>query len=426
MTNPTSEEGRSSPRGFAGMGGKVLLTGASGFLGIHLLHDLLVHRGATVTCLLRGESEARVRQSLEEKWRWFFPETALDPHAQRLEVIVADVTARRCGLGERAYDALAETHGAIFNVAGNVNGSELDELLPINVGLVESLIELSRYGVPKHLHHVSPVDVGGYFTAKPHIEAFTEQHLEEGQTLGDAYAQSKHRAELILREAMAQGIAATAYRVGFIGPHGRTGRFQQNPEQNFTSRYVRACLRLGFAPYLPSTKISLTPVDDVARAILALAASGESAGQTYYVETPHSLAHYEIMRVLQAAGYPLRLMELEDLIGCAEQLSGDKESLGLVVPQGAGPEPYPVPIDASASLAALGRQGFEYERPSGEWLGRFVEHAIEIGFLPPPRFWRAAPLPRGLFTKPSESTGREDLPHGSEHNPPEKTVRHAE
>jgi fengycin family lipopeptide synthetase D len=393
MTSTTNEKG---PVGFAELAGKVLLTGASGFLGMQILHDLLVHRGATVSCLLRGQNEQRVRQSLEDKWRWFFPETDLEPHRQRLGLLVTDVTAPRFGLDERSYDALAETHGAVFNVAGNVNGTELEELLPINVRLVESLIELSRFGSPKHLHHVSTVDVGGYFTAAPKLEAFSEQHLEEGQELG-AYAESKHRAEVLLRQAMAQGIAATAYRVGFIGPHSQSGRFQQNADQNYTSRYVRACLRLGFAPYLPKTQISLTPVDVVARAILALGSSGESAGQTYYVETPHPVTHYDLMRVLQAAGYPLRLMDLEDLIGCAARLSGDKESLGVVLPQGAVGETHPVPIDASASLAALGRCGFEYERPSSEWFGRFIRHAIEVGFLTPPRFHDAAALPGGLF-----------------------------
>jgi thioester reductase-like protein len=397
MTNTTSKNGQPSPVGFGTSAGKVLLTGASGFLGMQLLHDLLVQRGATVSCLLRGQSEERVRRSLEEKWRWFFPETELEPHRERLGVIVADVTARRFGLGERAYDALAETHGSVFNVAGNVNGTQLDELLPINVGLVESLIELGRYGRPKHLHHVSTVDVGGHFTAQPKIDAFREQHLEEGQAFGDAYAESKYRAEVLLRQAMAQGIAATAYRVGFIGPHSQTGRFQQNADQNYTSRYVRACLRLGFAPYLPKTQISLTPVDAVARAILALGSSGESAGHTYYVETPHPVAHYDLMRVLQAAGYPLRLMALDDLIGCAERLSGDQESLGVVLPHAAAWESYPVPIDASLSLAALARCGFEYERPSSEWFGLFIRHAIDVGFLPPPRFHDVAPLPVGLF-----------------------------
>ena len=74
------------------MPGRVLLTGRERFPRIHLLHDLLISWGATVTCLLRGESETRARQSLEEKWRWFFPETELEPHRERLGVLVADVT----------------------------------------------------------------------------------------------------------------------------------------------------------------------------------------------------------------------------------------------------------------------------------------------------------------------------------------------
>lgn len=398
MTNtPHRGEARSPRRaGFGGTAGKVLLTGASGFLGIHLLRDLLVEHGATVTCLLRGASPEHAQRSLEAKWSWFFPETPLEPHRERLHILVADVTAPRFSLSERAYDALAETHGAVFNAAANVSGGgDLEEMRPINVGLVESLIELCRYGNVEHLHHVSTISVTGFFNERPRIDAFAERHLEEGQSFGDAYGESKYRAELVLRQAMAEGIGATAYRVGYIGPHSQSGRFQQNPEQNYTSRYLRACIRLGFAPYLPETRIPLTPVDTVARAILALASGGEAERQTYYVDTPHPVAHYDIMRVLQAAGYPLRLMAMEDLIACAKALSGDEGSLSLVLPQGT--EPYPVPIDASFSLAALAARGFEYARPSSEWLGQFVRHAIDAGFLAPPRFWEAAPLPSGLF-----------------------------
>ena len=72
---------------FAGLPGKVLLTGASGFLGMHLLRDLLSEHGATVTCVLRGASTAQVQRSIEDKWHWFFPETALEPYRQRLHVV---------------------------------------------------------------------------------------------------------------------------------------------------------------------------------------------------------------------------------------------------------------------------------------------------------------------------------------------------
>jgi thioester reductase-like protein len=369
---------------------KVLLTGASGFLGIHLLHDLLARDDAAVSCLLRGASEAQVREALEQKWRWFFPEVDIGQYRDRLHIVFGEVTAPRFGLGLRAYDALAETHGQMFNVAANVSaGGRLEDMLRVNVGVVASLIELAKYGAPKQLHHVSTVSITGYFTSQPSIGAFSEQHLTQGQTFGDAYGESKYRAEVLLREAFAQGIRGAAYRVGYIGPHSQTGRFQQNPDQNYTSRYLRACVHLGFAAYLPKTQIPLTPVDSVSGAILTLAKASASDGQTYYVETPHPLAHYDIIRVLQAAGYPIRLMSMEHLMAKAQSLSNDEEALKLVLPQ--GEEPYPVPIDSSFSQATLGRLGFEYPRPSSEWLGRFIQHAIDVGFLEPPRFWNAAP-----------------------------------
>ncbi|MEY2936175.1 MAG: hypothetical protein RL033_6924, partial [Pseudomonadota bacterium] len=197
---------------------------------------------------------------------------------------------------------------------------------------------------------------------------------------------SKYQAELLLRQAFAGGLAGSVYRVGYIAPHSISGRFQPNIQQNYVSLYVRACTCLGMAPYLPERKLQPTPVDSAARAILTLLTRAEADGSTYYIQTPHTISHYDIQRVLHAFGYALRLLSLEDFIARARQLP-DVEELLAAMP---GVEARTVPADSIRSRRELLRLGFEYPAPTSAWLASFIRHAIEVGFLEQPRFWDAS------------------------------------
>jgi thioester reductase-like protein len=373
--------------------GGVLLTGATGFLGVHLLREALACTDTKVTCLVRGDDAAAAREGLLRKLAWYFPDLARDSVEPRLRVVLGDVTVRQLGLRGRAYDEIADAHHLVVNAAASVShvGRQAD-FFRVNTDSVATLIELCRRGAPKVLHHVSTIGVAGHFTSPPALAAFDETRLEEGQTFSNAYAESKHRAEVLLRAAQREGLAASAYRVGFIGPHSLTGRFQQNIEQNDTARYVRACVRLGLSAYLPNSKVELTPVDSVARAILTLAADPEAVGKTYHIDNPYSIMQYDVVRTLQAAGYPIRLLSLEQLIDRAPRISQDEESLTVMLSGlRGGPKTYAAPLESSWSTAELERRSFVYPRLTSAWLGRFLQHAIEVGFLEAPRFWNMAP-----------------------------------
>jgi thioester reductase-like protein len=376
------------------LSGAVLLTGATGFLGVHLLRDALALGAPAVTCLLRAENAEAGKDALLRKLGWYFPEVAWPELERRIRVVTGDITVRQFGLRGRAYDELADGHVLVINAAASVShvGRQAD-FFRINTDSVATLIELCQRGVPKALHHVSTVGVTGHFSSPPQLSAFTEEHLEEGQAFANPYGESKYRAELLMRSAFQEGLAGAVYRVGFIGPHSQSGRFQQNIHQNDTSRYVRACVRLGLAPYLPHSMVELTPVDSVARALFTLAADPELNGKTFHIENPSAISQHDVVRTLQAAGYPIRLLTMDQFVDRLPRLSQDEESLTVMLSGvRGGPRTYGVPLGSSFSQQALQRRGFEYPRLTSAWLGKFLQHAIEVGFIEAPRFWNVAPV----------------------------------
>jgi thioester reductase-like protein len=381
------------------LSGAVLLTGATGFLGAHLLRDALDCGAPAVTCLLRGEDAVAGKQALLRKLEWYFPDAPWAELERRIRIVTGDITVRQFGLRGRAYDELADGHVLVINAAASVShiGRQAD-FFRVNTDSVATLIELCQRGVPKALHHVSTVGVSGHFTSPPALAAFCETHLEEGQAFANAYGESKYRAELLMRSAFQEGLVGGVYRVGFIGPHSLSGRFQQNIQQNDTSRYVRACVRLGLAPYLPCSLVELTPVDSVARALLTLAADASLSGQTFHIENPHAISQHDVVRTLQAAGYPIRLLTMDHFIDRLPRLSQDEESLTVMLSGvRGGPKTYGVPLGSTFSQEELRRRGFEYPRLTSAWLGKFLQHAIEVGFIEAPRFWNLAPVVADLL-----------------------------
>jgi hypothetical protein len=57
------------------------------------------------------------------------------------------------------------------------------------------------------------------------------------------------------------------------------------------------------------------------------------------------------------------------------------------MPEGRGGDVQTVPIDSTQSQRTLAELGFQYPPVSSAWLGKFLQHAIEVGFVEAPRFW---------------------------------------
>ncbi|HTU57181.1 MAG TPA: SDR family oxidoreductase, partial [Polyangiales bacterium] len=344
--------------------GSVLLTGATGFLGAHVLWDLLHHSDASVTCLVRGASDSAAEQALLGQLAWYFPELDLARLQERVHVARGDLDAPNLGLAAASYERLAENTRVVLNVAANVHHvTAASRSFRTNAEGVSALIAFARRGMPKELHHASTVSVQGAFEGVPRLRAFKESHLEEGQVFPGPYPESKFRAEVLVRRAFAEGVSGAVYRVGHVGPHALTGRYQRNIQQSNTARYVRACIRLGFAPYWREDSVRLTPVDGVARALVLLMTRADNrAGQTYYIDSPQRLSPYDIVRILHAAGYSVRLMAAQEFAEKASVLSQDMESLSVLVPSPLDAHAHAIATDSSWSQRELAKVGFTYPK----------------------------------------------------------------
>lgn len=272
----------------------VLLTGATGFLGAHLLESLAARTGAHVICLVRapsGEAAAeRVRETLA---RYAIPGLA----PGRWTAVSGDLAAPGLGLPEGRFRELAGQADAILHAGAVVHWLAPYEALraPNVLGTLE-LLRLAMTARRKPFHFVSTIS-----TAPPDGDESSRLSLPQARA-GGGYGLAKWVAEQLVSRAAERGHPAAIYRPAMITGHSRRGL--GNPD-DYVHRYLRACVQSGSYLDAPGERLDMTPVDFVADGIVALLQARPLGGATHHLSNlDRSMTYAELGRAIAGAGFP--------------------------------------------------------------------------------------------------------------------------
>ena len=260
-----------SPVSESGMA-HLFLTGATGFIGRHLVPELLA-RGHRVTALVRGGREV--------------------PGAT---VIDGDVA--RSGLGidvdPSAFDAVVHL-AAIYDLL-----ADEEQLFTTNVAGTANLLGWLGTDWAGVLHHVSSVAVAGDFGG-----SLEEDGFDLGQGFANPYHRSKFEAEKLVRSS---GLRTRIYRPSAVVGHSITGAIDRADGPYFLFRALKRARDVypRWMP-LPNTlegRINMVPVDWVAAAMAHWIDAGED-GRTYHLVDPSPPYAGDTWNLLsEAAGGP--------------------------------------------------------------------------------------------------------------------------
>ncbi|OPA10890.1 non-ribosomal peptide synthetase [Bacillus cereus] len=280
----------------------VLLTGGTGFLGAHILYQLLCLPHTRVYCLARSQHAGSVEQSVMEKMQFYFDETTLEQMKHRVQVIEGDLSEKYVGLTAEMQKILIHNIDTIIHCGGDVRHyGEKSHFQKVNVDSTRYLLQMSKKAGAR-FHYISTTSISGHHTNDSAQFVFSEQDFDRGQQLENVYVESKFLAEKLVRKAMKEGVSATIYRVGNLVGRTQDGKFQQNIEGNAFYRLIKALLLLQQAPDLP-IYIDLVPVDFGSNTIVQLACIEQSKGETFHICNPIQLEWKQFLSHLQQTGY---------------------------------------------------------------------------------------------------------------------------
>jgi thioester reductase-like protein len=274
------------------MSGAILLTGATGFLGMETLARLIERGDEQIVVLVRAEDDAAAERRLAGVLSRLYDQ----PHAgaSRVTAVPGDLLQPGLGLSNKDRERLYGSVDRIIHCAASISfDMALDEARQINVQGVARVIELARRiaagGQLRRLVHVSTAYVGGR-----HAGRFGEEDLELGQEFRNTYERSKHEAERLLRGAT--DLPVVIARPSIVVGHQVSG---WTPVFNVLYWPMRAFERgmLAEMPARPDSIVDFVPVDYVTDGVLRLLDDVDARGAYHLVAGERALRAGELAQM---------------------------------------------------------------------------------------------------------------------------------
>lgn len=280
--------------------GRVLLTGATGFLGAYVLKELLLRETSEIVCIIRAEGPdvaiKRIRNNLK-KYGLLEDESALQ---RRIKVVLGDLSKPRFGLTQEEFDGLAACVDAVYHLAAEVN--HLLDYQSLRGGNVLSTKHILEFvGAADHrieVHYASSIAIFSNFKVSGSAKVTELDAPSEHPDVTSGYVQTKWVSEHLFIGARERGCPVTIYRFGLITGDVRAGT--SNPA-DFLWRSVKVMLDMRKAPDSNSL-LYITPVDFAARAMVSLSLTNDAENQTYHVIGDTSTGLSDVLDVAKTVG----------------------------------------------------------------------------------------------------------------------------
>lgn len=278
----------------------ILLTGATGFLGAFLLHELLQQTSAAIYCLVRSpdveSAKQKLQKCLESYLLWD------EGYSERIIPIIGDLSQPLLGLSASKFQEMAECIDVIYhNGAWVHHASPYSLLKTTNVFGTQEVLRLACQVKVKPVHFMSASSV--FSATDSGVQIIREQdNIDNGQLPLGGYNQSKWVAEKLVTQAGLRGLPVCIYRLGRISGHSQTGVFNVN---DFLYRLIIGSVQLGSIPD-QEMMLDIIPIDYTSQAIVHLSKQSASWNQAFHLVHPQPVGVNMLFEKLRSLGYPIQ------------------------------------------------------------------------------------------------------------------------
>lgn len=363
--------------------GNVLVTGATGFLGIHVVMELLKSGCEKIYCLVRKGKRKSVEMRLKTMFMYYFDNPMEEEIGRRILPVDGDITDNELVQALSEYD-----FDTVINCAASVKHFAADDLLTqVNVIGVQNLIRLCKT-FNKKLIQVSTVSVAGESVNQhiPENVKLTEQSLELGQVLDNKYAETKYMAEKAVLEAISEGLRGKIIRVGNLMSREEDGEFQINYSTNGFMNRLRAYRMIGKFPVNDmDSQVEFSPIDSTAKAVVCLAGTPDKF-TVFHAYNCHHVHMANVLEVMNLCGMAIDVVKNEEFRQAFQALIANEarnteiSSLITYMNSGKGNRSY-VGWENTFTVKALYRLGFSWPLTGEHYIQRAVDALSTLGFF---------------------------------------------
>lgn len=311
----------------------ILLAGSTGYLGIHILYQLIKSTDYMIYVPVRGKDDSEAKERLLSKMNFYFTLSSNEYEivARRVCVLSGDLSKEYLGLDQKKYVKLADEIDCIINSAANVKHyGHYSEFYDVNVKGNQRLIEFANTGKEKAYNFVSTTSVGsGYVDGKDKL-VFTEYECDIGQSSDNYYVATKLEAEKFLLNAREDGLTANIFRVGNLVFDSASGVFQENIENNAFYNLIKSLIKIGYFPQMNDRSINFSFIDYVAKAIVLLFDKKNLQNETFHLFNSNQISIVSLAELLNQAKMDVETIPVDEFVKYLYEKYEDEEAKNYV------------------------------------------------------------------------------------------------
>lgn len=298
--------------------GNVLLIGATGYLGIHILETLLNGECEKIYLIIRKEPGMTIEQKLVNKLHYYFGEKYDKYIGNKIIILHGDMTSDGFGLPEDRLEEIGNSVSTVINSAAKVaHYGNYADFYKANVMSVEKIIDFAKRFKIK-IFHISTLSVSGNaFFEQYYLEQgfekekiFSENNFYIGQNLENVYVRTKFEAEQKILNSILDGMDAYVLRVGNLMPRYSDGKFQDNINENAYLNRLKALMELGCIPEeLLNGYLEFSPIDSTAMAIYKILKCTNTENRIYHLFNHNHVEAKEIIDDIAHFGIDMEIVK---------------------------------------------------------------------------------------------------------------------
>ena len=196
---------------------RILVTGATGFLGSHITVDLL-EKGYSLVLICRPSNNKSAAMRIEQLFEWFGIDMKTYPNLQVLE---GSLEKSKFGLNAEKYQYLVKNVDEIIHCAANTSFSKKkrEDVESSNISSMDNVLDLALHSRCYFLHHISTAYVAGK------KEGLCKEEFAENRCFHNVYEETKYRAEkTAIQVCQNSGIRLNIYRPSIVYGDSESGK----------------------------------------------------------------------------------------------------------------------------------------------------------------------------------------------------------
>lgn len=364
----------------------ILLTGATGFLGSHILDEFMKNETGKIYCIVREKNDKDCTQRLREILNFYFGDKYDDEIGNRIIPITADITDYE-KLKDGINNIINDINLVVNSAACVKHHGDTNFFKKINVDSAYAIAKLC-YEKKLKLIHISTVSVSGnaFETSNYNLKnskgfTFDETCFYKNQNLENVYVCTKFKAEQIVLDYMLKGLQANIVRIGNLTNRYSDLKFQYNAKDNAFANRIKTLISLKIFPENNKDMyLEFTPVDVTAEAIIKI---------MQYFNVKHNMFHLydnkhvyikRFFEILKKENIEIKIVTQEEFAKKITQVahSSKRDILaGIINDLGKNNELNylsNIKIKCDYTISYLKKIGFEWPEIEDKYIIKYIEN----------------------------------------------------